>query len=137
MSTWKTRTEAYHGTKWGYAVIALVIVCFILILGVLMLSIQGKMPILNISAWALLLIVVVILIFLYLTIGSTLVSLSIAASKYLAIVLILAAILLTINILLVGTSISNIVLIVLCIALLIVFIIAGPFIIDLFSYEHE
>ena len=32
MSVWKTREEAYHGSKWGYAVVALVIFIFLSIL---------------------------------------------------------------------------------------------------------
>jgi len=41
MSTWKTREEAYHGTKWGYVVVALVIGIILFLIWTIFAALKG------------------------------------------------------------------------------------------------
>lgn len=156
MSVWKTKDETYHGTKWGYAVVALVIIVILSLLGSIFYLIgEGIKTVqfdpVSIVAWiAVIIVVVIVLIILgwalspvynFFT-GLWHVIWTLFSNIYLLVVVIaIAALFITmISIYAVGESpisLQNPLIIAILIGLLIIFVPFAIFLIDLFSYEHE
>jgi len=158
MGVWKTREEAYHESKWGYAVVAIVIMIVLSLLGSIFYLIgEGvKTSGITIDAsaavalWAIIIVIIIILIILawifspvygfFLGIGELI--WAIFSNIYiLVLAIILSVILLSVIAVSVSSnvpiSLSSPVIVIILIILLILFIPFAIFIIDLFSLEHE
>jgi hypothetical protein len=156
MSVWKTKDEAYHGTKWGYAVVALVIIVVLSLLGSIFYLIgEGIKTVefdpVSVVIWvAVIIIVVVALIILgwifapvysFFT-GLWSVIWTLFSNIYLLVVVVVIAVIFIamLSMYAIGgspISLQNPLVIALLIGLLIVIMPFAIFIIDLFSYEHE
>lgn len=166
-STWKTREETFHGSKWGYVVVILVIAIVLSLLGSIFYligeGIKGmnfdEGTILSYSAVTVLVIVILfILALVFIKIGwlamATLIGFFSHIHGFLAgiwtvfnnIYLLVLTIVLTVILLTalsaaiyteIPISFSNPLVIGILVVLFILFIPFAIFIIDLFSYEHE
>ncbi len=156
MAVWKTRDEAYHGTKWGYAVVALVIVIVLSLLGSIFYTIGEGMKTTQLEPWAVAVwvAVVIVIVIILIILGWALspvynffaglwnVIWSLFSNIYLLTVIIILVILLisVMSIYLSGSapvSLSNPIVLGILIAMFILIIPFAIFIIDLFSLEHE
>ncbi|MBN2330468.1 MAG: hypothetical protein JXC85_01510 [Candidatus Aenigmarchaeota archaeon] len=156
MSVWKTKDETYHGTKWGYAVVALVIIVVLSLLGSIFYLIgEGiktvQLDPVSVIAWiAVIIVIVIVLIIMGWALspvynffaGLWNVIWTLFSNVYLlVVVIIIAAVFISmISIYAMGESpisLQNPLMIALLIGLLIVIMPFAIFLIDLFSYEHE
>ncbi len=165
--TWKTREETFHGSKWGYVVVVLVIAIVLSLLGAIFYLIGEGIKEFDLSDQAIFtysvggvigLITILIIVGLLVKIGVIAVAGFTGAlmmvHKFLAVIwamfnniyLLVLAVILTVVLLLalsaavytdMPVSFSNPVVIGILIVLFIIFVPFAIFIIDLFSYEHE
>ncbi len=156
MSVWKTKDETYHGTKWGYAVVALVIIVVLSLLGSIFYLIgEGiktvELDPVSVFAWvAVVIIAVIVLIILGWALAPVYnffaslwgIIWTLFSNIYLLVVVIVIAVVFIsmLSIYAMGEapiSLQNPLIIALLIGLLIVIMPFAIFLIDLFSYEHE
>jgi hypothetical protein len=164
--TWKHREETYHGSKWGYAVVALVIVVFLALLGSIFYilgqgikSMSGMEPAtivfytgVGVGVGVLVIIVLVKLgiiaaatvMFVYTGLKTLILApiWTLFTNIYLLIVVLIIAAILVFAMFTaaqghVEISLANPVVIVVLAVLLILFFPLAIFLIDQFSYEHE
>ncbi len=156
MSVWKSREEAYHGSKWGYAVVALAIIIVLSLLGSIFYLVGEGVKTTEIgpgalAAWvAVIIVIVIILIILgwaFSLVYNFFASLwsaiwSLFSNIYVLVFFLIIAVLLFyfVSVTVSGTpqiSLANPVVIGVLIALFILLLPFAIFIVDLFSYEHE
>lgn len=156
MGVWKTKDEAYHGTKWGYAVVALVIIVVLSLLGsIFYLLGEGIKTVefdpVSVVTWVAVIIIIVIALIILGWILAPVYSFfaglwsaiwTLFSNIYLLVVVIVIAVIFIsmLSIYAIGgspISLENPLIIALLIGLLIVIMPFAIFIIDLFSYEHE
>lgn len=156
MSVWKTKDETYHGTKWGFAVVALVIIVVLSLLGsIFYLLAEGVKTVefdpVSVVIWvAIVIIIVIVLIIMGWVLapvysffaGLWSVIWTLFSNIYLLVVVVVIAVLFIsmLSIYAMGESpisFQNPLIIALLIGLLIVIMPFAIFLIDLFSYEHE
>jgi hypothetical protein len=156
MSVWKTKDETYHGTKWGYAVVALVIIVVLSLLGSIFYLIGEGMktveldPVSLVSWVAVVVVIVVVLIILGWALspvynffaGLWNVIWTLFSNVYLLAVVVILAVLLISFISMYALSdspinLQNPLVVAILIGLFILMLPFAIFVIDLFSYEHE
>ena len=165
--TWKTRDETFHGSKWGYAVIALVIAIVLSLLGAMFYLIGEGIRSMDldgdvITTYVLYIVIIAIVLFvialIFVGVGwmamGTLTGFFMHIHAFLGLIwtlfnniyLLVLTIILTIVLVValsaavyseMPISLSNPIVIGILIVLFIIFIPFAIFLIDMFSYEHE
>ncbi len=156
MAVWKSKTEAYHGSKWGFVAVALIIVIVLSLLGSIFYLIGEGMKATELDpGGAAIAVVVVIVLVIILVIlawyfssvfsffaGIWNVIWTLFSNMYVLVVFVVISALLLLSVYFTASasieiSLANPLVIGILIALFIMFLPFAIFMIDLFTYEHE